>query len=65
MGFLVIFLLFVVCVGGCYYVFTAVGEIIFPEKKDRYVDKTTHIHHYYYDNRSVHVDNETFKGLKK
>lgn len=60
-----IIVVFVVCVGGCWLLFTGVGELIFGKSKETYVDKTTHIHNHYYDNRSVNVNGETFKGLKK
>lgn len=42
-----------------------VGEIIFgKDDKPNYTDKTTHIHHHYHDNRSIHFDDEEFKNLK-
>lgn len=59
-------ILFVACVGGCYLAFKAIGEMIFgSSKKETYIDKTTHIHNHFYDNRSVHVDGEKIKDLKK
>jgi len=62
---LFVIVLFVVCVGGCYLVFKAIGEAIFGKSdKPTFIDKTTHIHNHYYDNRSVNVDKETFKNLK-
>jgi hypothetical protein len=64
MGIIYVILLFVICVGGCWALFRGVGELLFPDKKETYIDRTTHIHHHYHDNRSVHVDKETFKGLK-
>ena len=56
--------LFIICVGGCWLLFKAIGNAIFgkEEKKDVYIDKS--VHHHYYDNRSITVDKETFKGLK-
>lgn len=62
---LFIFILFVICVGGCYVIFKAIGEAIFGkgEKQNTYIDKS--VHHHYYDNRSVNVDKETFKKLGK
>lgn len=62
MGFVII--LFVVCVGGCWLLAKLIGEAIFGKPKETYVDKTTHVHHHYHDNRTINVDKETFKGLK-
>lgn len=64
---LFITILFIVLVGGGWLVGKAVGNILFgsSEKKETYVDKTTHIHNHYHDNRSVHVDGKEFKNLKK
>lgn len=60
-----IIILFIVCVGGCYVVFKAIGEAIFGKNNNEtYVDKTTHIHNYYNDNRSLHVDGRNIKKLK-
>jgi hypothetical protein len=60
-----IFILFIVCVGGCWLLFRAIGNAIFPKENDNstFVDRS--VHHHYYDNRSVNVDKETFKNLKK
>ncbi len=42
------------------------GRALFPDNEPKgYVDKSVHHHHYHYDNRSVHVNGEEFKGLKK
>lgn len=61
-----IIILFVVCVGGCWLIFTTVGGILFGKSdKSTFVDKTTHIHNHYHDNRSVHVDGEKIKNIKK
>lgn len=63
MGFLLF--LFIVIVGGCWLIGKLVGEAIFGKasKTDTYIDKS--VHHHYHDNRSVHVDKETFKSLGK
>jgi multidrug efflux pump subunit AcrB len=60
-----IIVLFVVIVGGCWLLFRAIGNAIFPKENDKttFVDKS--VHHHYHDNRSVHVNGEEFKNLKK
>ena len=43
-----IFFLFIICVGGCWLVFKAIGEALFG-KKDKghtFVDRSVHHHHY-------------------
>lgn len=56
--------LFFICVGGCYVVFKAIGDAVFGkgENQNTYIDKS--VHHHYYDNRSINVNDETFKNLK-
>jgi hypothetical protein len=64
--FFFIFIVFVVIVGGCYSAAKSIGNGIFgsdSSSKNTYVDKS--VHHHYHDNRSVNVDGETFKSLKK
>lgn len=65
MGFLI--MLFIVCVGGGWLLGKGIGNLLFPGRNDahRYMDKSVHYHHHYYDNRSVHVNGEEFKNLKK
>lgn len=60
-------ILFIICVGGCWLVFKIIGEAIFGKSKRgfEYIDRTTHVHNHYHDNRSVHVNGEEFKNLKK
>lgn len=59
-------MLFVTIVGGCWLLFRSIGRALFPDNEPKgYVDKSVHHHHYHYDNRSVHVNGEEFKGLKK
>ena len=62
---LFLFILFVICVGGCYVVFKAIGDAVFGkgENQNTYIDKS--VHHHYYDNRSVNIDGESFKKLGK
>jgi len=45
--------------------FRAIGNAVFPKENDKttFVDKS--VHHHYHDNRSVNIDKETFKNLKK
>lgn len=44
MGLIV--MLFIVCVGGCYLIFKAIGEMIFGKKETgtTYIDKSVHYH---------------------
>lgn len=58
-------ILFFVCVGGCSLLGKILGAVLFGSKSNgfHFTDKTTH--HHYYDNRSINVDKETFKNLKK
>jgi hypothetical protein len=65
-----LFFLFVILVGGGWLIGKLVGSALFPDKsqpKSNYVDRSTTIihHHHYHDNRSVHVNGEEFKSLKK
>lgn len=67
-----IILLFIVCVGGGRLLGRVAGSTLFPDKrqqKSSYIDNSInvvhHHHHHYNDNRSVHVNNEEFKNLKK
>ena len=40
-----------------YYLFTGVFDSITGYSKEgTYIDKSTHVHHHYHDNRSVHLD---------
>jgi len=65
-GFIYVVVLLVVCVGGCYWLFTSAFDLFVPKDKETYIDKTTHIHNHthYYDNRSINVDGKEFKNLK-
>jgi hypothetical protein len=65
-----LFFLFVILVGGGWLIGKLLGSALFPDKnlsKSNYVDRSTTIvhHHHYHDNRSVHVDGQEFKSLKK
>ena len=62
-----IIILFVVLVGGGWLLGKGIGNALFggSEKKNTYVDKTTHVHNHYHDNRSVHLDGKEYKNLKK
>lgn len=61
--------LFIILVGGGWLLGKSIGGALFPNdnNKSRYVDKSTNVvhHHHYHDNRSLHVDGEEFKKLKK
>jgi len=59
-----ILVLFFIIVGG----FTLIGKLLgisfTPKNGSHFVDKSTHIHHHYHDNRSINIDGEKFKNLK-
>jgi ABC-type nickel/cobalt efflux system permease component RcnA len=62
-----IFFLFVICVGGCWLVFKAIGEALFGKsEKDKYtfVDKSVHYHKHYTkeDHQHLHVIDEKTKS---
>jgi len=66
MGFIFIILLFVGCVFGCRWLFLSIFDgLSGSSPKETYVDKTTHIHHHYHDNRSIIMDGEEFKKTLK
>ena len=60
-------MLFVVCVGGFWLIAKLIGNALFPDKHSHstFVDKTTHVHHHYYDNRSINIKSDEFKNLKR
>ena len=55
-----------IIIGGFTLLGNLLGKLFFPKKnkQNTYVDKITHIHHHYHDNRSINIDKETFKKLK-
>lgn len=58
-------LLFFVIVGAFSLLGRVLGNFFVRDSKNStFVDKSIHIHHYYYDNRSINVDGENFKKLK-
>jgi hypothetical protein len=64
--FLFLLIVFIVCVGGGYLLFKAIGEAIFGKSESAtFVDKTTHVHHHYHDNRKVYINEQEIKNLKK
>lgn len=64
-----ILILFIICVGGGWLIGKLISAILFGSNKSKkdfqYIDRTTHIHHHYHDNRSVNINGEEFKNLKK
>lgn len=62
--FLVVLFFFLVY--GGWSIFKSIGNSVFgkDEYRSTYIDKTTHIHHHYYDNRSIKINEEEFKNLK-
>ena len=61
-----VFLLFVVCVGGCYWLFTSVFDLFVPKQRETYVDKSvhyhTHNHSHEHKNISI-IDEQTKKAV--
>lgn len=59
-----IFFLFVICVGGCWLVFKAIGEAIFGKKESRnvFIDKSVHHHYHEHKNISI-IDDATKKKI--
>ena len=63
-----IFILFIVLVGGGWLLGKGIGNLIFGEKKDTYIDRSVHHHHHYNDNRSEHkhisiIDEQTKQDI--
>ncbi|OCB77946.1 hypothetical protein LPBF_03090 [Flavobacterium crassostreae] len=64
-----IFFLFIICVGGCWLVFKAIGVALFGKsKKDQFtfIDKSVHYH--LHDNKQAHqhihiIDDTTKKKI--
>lgn len=59
-----IFFLFIICVGGCWLLFKAIGEAIFgkKEKGNVFIDKSVHHHHHEHKNISI-IDDVTKKKI--
>lgn len=63
---MLLFILFVVVVGGCWRIGKSAGNAMFPDnQQSTYIDKSTTVvhHHHYHDNRSIHIDEKQFKNL--
>lgn len=59
-----IFFLFVICVGGCWLFFSAIGNALFGKsKKDNYtfVDKSVHHHHHHHNHRNISIIDDATK----
>lgn len=68
MEFLLI--LFIVLVGGGWLLGKGIGNLLFGETKQTYVDRSVHHHHYHNDNRSEHkhisiIDEQTKQKVKE
>lgn len=67
MGLLLFFvILFFVLAGGGWLIGKSIGNVLFPttkEEKATFIDKS--VHHHYHDNRTVNLNGEEFKSLKK
>ena len=63
---LFILVLFVFLVYGGRAIGKSIGNSLFgkDEYRSTYIDKTTHVHHHYHDNRSINIDGKKFKNLK-
>lgn len=60
-----IFFLFIICVGGCWLLFSAIGEALFGKsKKDNYTFVDRSVHHHTHEHKHIHViDDETKKQV--
>lgn len=57
----IIFILFVVLVGGGWLIGNAVGKALFGEKKETYTFNSTHIHHHHHDHKNISIIDEYTK----
>ena len=59
-----ILFLFIICVGGCWLVFKAIGEALFGkrEKRNVYIDRSVHYHKHEHRNISI-IDDATKKKI--
>lgn len=59
-----IFFLFVICVGGCWLIFKAIGSAIFGKKENGnvYIDRSVHYHKHEHKNISI-IDDTTKKRI--
>ena len=64
-----ILFLFIICVGGCWLFFRAIGNLLFPNKKDQYTFVDKSVHHHTHEHKHIHVIDEQTKkevlNLKK
>lgn len=59
---LFVIILFIVCVGGCWAVFTALGNALFPDKETLYKPPIIH-NHYYHTEQHLHVSKEDLTSI--
>lgn len=63
-GFISIVFLFVVCVGGGYWLFTSVFDLFTGPKRETYIDKSVHNHYHTHEHKSISIiDNETKENV--
>jgi len=55
--------LFIICVGGCWLIAKAIGEILFGKsKKDNYfIDKSVHHHHHHHEHKNISIIDDATK----
>lgn len=55
-----LFILFVVCVGGCWSIARSIGRMLFPDEKDsgfidRSINHITHVHHHHHEHKNITI----------
>ncbi len=62
-GFMEIFFLFIICVGGCWFLFKAIGEALFGKKDKGYTfnDRSVHHHHHYHEHKNISIIDDVTK----
>ena len=58
-----ILFLFIICVGGCWLVFKAIGEALFgkSEKRNTYIDRSVHHHYHKHEHKNISIIDDATK----
>lgn len=62
---LFVIILFIVCVGGCWFVFKSIGSILFPDKSQNTDDNFIIHNHYNHTENHLHISENQLKELQK
>lgn len=65
-SFILVLLVFVICVGGCWWIFSSIGNYFFGEKKETYTFNSTHIHihEHKHEHKNISIiDDDTKKKI--